>query len=46
MWKVKFNGLLYIWVGVIIEIVIWFYEVEMIVIKIDRDDEINFFEGF
>lgn len=43
--KAKFNGPLHIRVGATTEIAIRLHEAEMIVIKTDRDDEINFSEG-
>ena len=43
--KAKFNGPLPIRVGATTEIAIRLHEAQMIVIKTDRDDEINFSEG-
>ena len=43
--KAKFNGPLHIRVGTTTEIAIRPHEAEMIVIKTDRNDEINFSEG-
>ncbi|MCL2934666.1 MAG: ferrous iron transport protein A [Trichodesmium sp. MAG_R03] len=43
--KAKFNGPLHIRVGATTEIAIRPHEAEMIVIKTDRNDEINFSEG-
>ena len=43
--KARFNGPLHIRVGATTEIAIRPHEAEMIVIKTDRDDEINFSEG-
>ncbi len=43
--KAKFNGPLHIRVGATTEIAIRPHEAEMIVIKTDEDDEINFYQG-
>ena len=43
--KARFNGPLHIRVGATTEIAIRPHEAEMIVIRTDRDDEINFSEG-
>ncbi len=43
--KAKFNGPLHIRVGATTEIAIRPHEAEMIIIKIDEDDEINFYQG-
>ncbi|MEM1169508.1 MAG: FeoA family protein [Cyanobacteria bacterium P01_H01_bin.35] len=43
--KAQFNGPLHIRVGATTEIAIRAHEAQMIVIKTDRDDEINFYQG-